>query len=123
MVSDDLPSFGSLLTLFVICMEDVYKRQECEQLDAQLERDSSNVIIYNLKHFSLDDAFNMAKNYMGSESSKLKSKLVMLYSEKETSYIMIPDGNTNCGSLVKEYADVYKRQHLPSILHHRNQQP
>lgn len=83
-------------------------KKECEQLDAQLERDSSNVIIYNLKHFSLDDAFNMAKNYMGSESSKLKSKLVMLYSEKETSYIMISDGNTNCGSLVKEYASFYQ---------------
>lgn len=82
--------------------------KECEQLNAQLEKNSSNVIIYNLKHFSLDDAFNMAKNYMGSESCRLRSKLVMLYSEKETSYIMISDGNANCGSLVKEYASFYQ---------------
>jgi alanyl-tRNA synthetase len=32
----------------------------------------------------------------------------MLYSEKDTSYILVSDGSVNCGALVKEYASFYQ---------------
>ena len=32
----------------------------------------------------------------------------MLYSEKDTSYILVSDGSIDCGKLVKEYASFYK---------------
>ena len=89
-------------------MKKALTQRECKQLDSILEKDSSRVIIYNLEHFSLDDAFNMAKNYMDPKEGKLKSRLVLLYSEKEFSYILISDGNTDCGGLVKEYASFYQ---------------
>jgi len=76
---------------------------ECAKADELLASEETNVVVYSLKHFSLDDAFNMAKNYMGS-----CSKLLMLYSEKDTSYILVSDGTFDCGTLVKEYASFYK---------------
>lgn len=102
--------------------------QECDRFDEILSQSDTKVAVYPLKHFSLDDAFNMAKNYMPSSKGKpaknktdkpensnasakdsrsLHSKLAMLYSEKDTSYILISDGNIDCGSLVKEYASFY----------------
>ena len=35
-------------------------------------------------------------------------KLLMLYSVKSTSYILVSDGNADCSALVKEYAPFYK---------------
>ena len=32
----------------------------------------------------------------------------MLYSEKDTSYILVSDGTVDCGKLVKEYASFYQ---------------
>lgn len=107
--------------------------KECVQLDEILAGADESVIVYAPAHFSLDDAFDMAKNYMSSGKSgkggkggkknkksdaasasseaparTLNSKLLMLYSEKDTSYILVSDGAPDCGSLVKEYASFYK---------------
>lgn len=79
----------------------IFTDNECEKVDALLESTEEKVVIYNIQ-LSLDDTFNMAKRYMGS-----CSKLLMLYSEKDTSYILVSDGSVNCGALVKEYASFY----------------
>ena len=50
----------------------------------------------------MDDAFNMGKKYMGSID-----RLIMLYSEKDTSYVLLSGGEPDCGALVKEYASFY----------------
>ncbi len=76
---------------------------ECAKVDEILTAEPSNTAVYSLKNLSLDDTFNMAKNYMNS-----CSKLLMLYSEKDTSYILVSDGTFDCGALVKEYASFYK---------------
>ena len=54
----------------------------------------------------MDDAFNMAKSYMGKP--RCRGKLILLYSEPSTSYILVSDGQIHCGSLVKEYAGFYQ---------------
>lgn len=76
---------------------------ECEKLDELMAAADENVVVYTLEHLSVDDAFNMAKRYMDS-----CEKLLMLYSVKSTSYILVSDGNADCGALVKEYAPFYK---------------
>lgn len=76
---------------------------ECEKVDVLLDSAEGNVVIYEVEHLSLDDVFTMAKRYMGN-----CSKLIMLYSVKDTSYILVSDGTTDCGALVKEYASFYK---------------
>lgn len=62
-----------------------------------------NVVVYEVELLSLDDIFNMSKRYMGN-----CRKLLMLYSAKDTSYLLVSDGSADCGSLVKEYASFYK---------------
>ena len=75
----------------------------CAKLDEVLNASGDNVVIHKLPQLSLDDVFNMGKQYM----NKCRP-LIMLYSEKDTSYILVSDGSTDCGSLVKEYASFYK---------------
>lgn len=75
---------------------------ECAKLDAILANTSEKVVCYSVPELSLDDTFNMGKRYM-----KECKPLVMLYSQKDTSYILISDGSTDCGKLVKEYASFY----------------
>jgi alanyl-tRNA synthetase len=66
---------------------------------------SDNVVVYHLEDLSMDDAFNMAKEYMGKPDCM--GKLIMLYSVPQTSYILVSDGAIKCGQLVKEYAGFY----------------
>lgn len=63
---------------------------------------SPSVIVYPLPHLSMDDAFTMGKHYM-----EKTEKLIMLYSKKDTSYVLVSNGSPDCGSLVKEYASFY----------------
>ena len=78
---------------------------ECAKLDALIAEagGDSKVTVYEVEHLGLDDVFNMAKRYMGSCKG-----LIMLYSIKDTSYILVSDGSIDCGGLVKEYASFYK---------------
>lgn len=76
---------------------------ECSKLDALLKNDDSNSIVYPVPQLSLSDVFTMGKRYMG----KCK-QLILLYSQADTSYILVSDGSIDCGSLVKEYACFYK---------------
>ncbi|MBR3788192.1 MAG: hypothetical protein IKJ85_07345 [Firmicutes bacterium] len=78
---------------------------ECAKLDALMAEagDDSKVTVYEVEQLGLDDVFNMAKRYMGSCKG-----LIMLYSIKDISYILVSDGNIDCGGLVKEYASFYK---------------
>ena len=66
---------------------------------------SDKVVVYPLNDLSMDDAFNMAKKYMGKPACM--GKLIMLYSVPQTSYILVSDGAIKCGQLVKEYAGFY----------------
>lgn len=74
----------------------------CHKLDEILNVSSENAVVYSLPQLSLDDIFNMGKRYMNNSD-----KLILLYSQKNTSYILVSDGNINCGALVKEYASFY----------------
>ena len=85
---------------------------ECAKLDALMAENAAGgadagssgvVTIYEVEELSLDDVFNMAKRYMGNCTG-----LIMLYSIKDTSYILVSDGSIDCGGLVKEYASFYK---------------
>lgn len=76
---------------------------ECAKLDEEIGCSFDRVVVYKVPQLSLDDVFNMAKRYMGSSK-----KLIMLYSQADTSYILVSDGEINCGALVKEYASFYK---------------
>ncbi len=79
---------------------------ECAKLNAQLAEESeSPVVVWPLDLLSMDDTFNMAKSYMGKPDCC--GKLILLYSKKSTSYILVSDGAINCGALVKEYASFY----------------
>ena len=79
---------------------------ESAALDETLDSAEGNVVVHTLEHFSMDDAFNMAKSYMGKP--RCKGKLILLYSKPATSYILVSDGEIKCGSLVKEYANFYQ---------------
>jgi len=79
---------------------------ECETLDSAIASEESKVVLHRLEHFSMDDAFNMAKIYMGKD--RTGGKLILLYSVASTSYILVSDGSIHCGQLVKEYANFYK---------------
>lgn len=76
---------------------------ECNKIDEMLEESQENVISYEVANLNLDDVFNLSKKYMGS-----CDKLLMLYSIDATSFILVSNGNFDCGSLVKEYASFYK---------------
>lgn len=75
---------------------------ECVKLDALLAHNDAASIVYPLHQLSLPDAFHMAKRYMG----KCK-QLIMLYSQADTSHVLVSDGTIDCGALVKEYASFY----------------
>lgn len=79
---------------------------EAAGLDEKLASDEGNVVLYPLEHFSMDDAFNMAKLYMGKD--RTRGKLILLYSVPATSFILVSDGNYKCGQLVREYANFYQ---------------
>ncbi|MBQ0079322.1 MAG: alanyl-tRNA editing protein [Eubacterium sp.] len=76
--------------------------KESAELDAKAEESAENVIVHKLEVLSMDDAFNMAKPYMGKTK-----KLLMLYSIVDTSFILVSSGKPACGKLVKEYASFY----------------
>ena len=76
--------------------------KESESLDKAAAEAEGAVLIHRLDVFSMDDAFNMAKAYMGKTD-----KLLMLYSVPDTSFILVSGGKPACGSLVKEYASFY----------------
>ncbi len=76
---------------------------ECAKLDEVMANSSEKVTVYEVEQLSLDDVFNMGKRYMGNCKD-----LIMLYSIKDTSYILVSDGSIDCGALVKEYASFYK---------------
>lgn len=65
------------------------------------------VILYPLKHLSMDDAFTMAKPYMGNVRAGQAHPLLLLYVQKQASCILVSDGTIHCGKLVKEYASFY----------------
>lgn len=83
-------------------LKKAYIENEYTRLDAILDGADANVVVYPLEHLSLDDAFSMGKHYMGKTG-----RLIMLYAKKNTSYILVSDGNIKCGALVKEYASFY----------------
>ncbi|MDO4486104.1 MAG: alanyl-tRNA editing protein [Bacillota bacterium] len=74
----------------------------CSRLDELLDSCTANALVYKVPLLSLDDTFNMGKRYMNS-----CKPLILLYSEKDTSYILVSDGSADCGRLVKEYASFY----------------
>ena len=83
-------------------LKKAYIENEYTRLDAILDGADANVVVYPLEHLSLDDAFSMGKHYIGKTG-----RLIMLYAKKNTSYILVSDGNIKCGALVKEYASFY----------------
>ncbi len=76
--------------------------KESEAVDAEISSTDAPVIIKRLEVFSMDDAFNMAKAYMGKTE-----KLLLLYAVPDTSFILVSSGTPACGKLVKEYASFY----------------
>lgn len=84
-------------------LKNAFIEDRCARLDGLLKAAETNVITYEVDQLSLDDVFNMAKRYMGSCKG-----LIMLYSIRDTSYILVSDGTIDCVSLVKEYASFYK---------------
>ena len=66
------------------------------------------VILYPLEHLSMDDAFTMAKPYMGTLHAGNAHPLLLLYVKKEHSCVLVSDGTVHCGKLVKEYASFYQ---------------
>ncbi|MDO4393961.1 MAG: alanyl-tRNA editing protein [Bacillota bacterium] len=76
--------------------------KESAELDEKAASSNDNVIIHRLKVLSMDDVFNMSKTYMGNTP-----KLLLLYSEEDTSFILVSSGTPSCGKLVKEYASFY----------------
>ena len=66
------------------------------------------VILYPLEHLSMDDAFTMAKPYMGQVRAGQAHPLLLLYIPKQTSCVLVSDGTVHCGKLVKEYASFYQ---------------
>lgn len=66
------------------------------------------VILYPLEHLSMEDAFTMAKPYMGKIRAGKTHPLLLLYALKQTSCILVSDGTVHCGKLVREYASFYQ---------------
>ena len=85
--------------------------KESAKLDTVLQEIASTsdtpVISYPLEHFTMDDAFNMAKPYMGKLSAGEKHPLLLLEVIKSNSCVLVSDGTADCGKLVKEYAPFY----------------
>ena len=94
-------------------LKKAYIEAEKEKLDAVLgDIDQSGsktpVILYPLPHLSMDDAFTMAKSYMGNIQSGKTHPLLLLYVPAQTSCVLVSDGTVPCGKLVKEYASFYQ---------------
>lgn len=94
-------------------LKKAYIEAEKEKLDAVLgDIDQSGsktpVILYPLLHLSMDDAFTMAKSYMGNIRAGKTHPLLLLYVPVQTSYVLVSDGTVHCGKLVKEYASFYQ---------------
>ncbi len=84
--------------------------KECAALDAVLAGETAPdgkpaqpSLVFTLDSLSLDDAFDMAKRYMGNTD-----RLILLYAKQDTSFILVSGGEPKCGSLVKEYASFYQ---------------
>ena len=90
----------------LIQLKRAFTEIECAALDEALASADKKVVVHTLEHFSMDDAFNMAKSYMGKD--RCCGKLILLYSKPSTSYILVSDGGIKCGALVKEYANFYQ---------------
>ena len=105
-------------------LKKAYIESESAKLDASLEKVGSDaagssgtmggnidsdtpVILYPLSHLSMDDAFTMAKPYMGKVRAGQSHPLLLLYVEKEHSCVLVSDGTVHCGKLVREYASFY----------------
>lgn len=78
---------------------------ECSKLDTILSDGETSPVVYELDELGIDDAFNMAKNYMGSP--RTCGRLILLYSTRDSSYVLASSGEVDCGALVKEYAGFY----------------
>lgn len=94
-------------------LKKAYIEAEKEKLDAVLgDIDQSGsktpVILYPLLHLSMDDAFTMAKSYMGNIRAGKTYPLLLLYVPAQTSCVLVSDGTVHCGKLVKEYASFYQ---------------
>ena len=94
-------------------LKKAYIEAEKEKLDAVLgDIDQSGsktpVILYPLLHLSMDDAFTMAKSYMGNIRAGKTQPLLLLYVPAQTSCVLVSDGTVHCGKLVKEYASFYQ---------------
>lgn len=94
-------------------LKKAYIEAEKEKLDAVLgDTDQSGsktpVILYPLLHLSMDDAFTMAKSYMGNIRAGKTHPLLLLYVPAQTSCVLVSDGTVHCGKLVKEYASFYQ---------------
>ena len=79
---------------------------ESDRLDTSISETESNVVLFRLEHFTADDAFHMAKAYMGQD--RTGGKLLLLYSVPATAFVLVSNGNFKCGKLVREYADFYR---------------
>lgn len=85
--------------------------KEVDQLNNNLEKLQLPVAVHRLEVLDMDDAFNMAKRYMGDDGKNIfnqnKTKLIMLYAAQDTSFVLVSSGEPDCGKLVKEYASFY----------------
>ncbi len=94
-------------------LKKAYIEAEKEKLDAVLgdinqSGSKTPVILYPLLHLSMDDAFTMAKSYMGNIRAGKTHPLLLLYVPAQTSCVLVSDGTVHCGKLVKEYASFYQ---------------
>lgn len=89
----------------LIRIKNVLIENECSRLDAVLSDGGNSPVVHVLEDLNLDDAFSMAKNYMGN--SRTYGRLILLYSVQDMSYILASSGEINCSALVKEYAGFY----------------
>ena len=78
---------------------------EQQKLDAAIDASETTVVVHPLENLTMDDAFNLSKEYMGKPACK--GRLIMLYCPEEKSYVLVSQGTPDCGTLVKEYAGFY----------------
>lgn len=77
--------------------------RETAVIDSLLEASDSSLLLHRLEDLNIDDAFELAKTYMGKVPG-----LLMLYAADQTSFILASSGEPHCGNLVREYASFYK---------------
>ena len=85
--------------------DQMYLSAEQQKLDAAIDASETTVVVHPLENLTMDDAFNLSKEYMGKPACK--GRLIMLYCPEETSYVLASQGTPDCGALVKEYAGFY----------------